>query len=159
MATYPVETIHRTRYAELGYVQDAPTLWRIVDLSGGLQGRVGPLYRTKTELLGDLERYAAAFGCASADKAPLRPQGADDFAQYRDALAACAHESWSGWMQYLFGESQQQPDGSVVIPASCVARWTRQMRMPYAELPMDEQSSDLDEADAIIDCVAQSKAP
>lgn len=55
------DTIHSTRYAELGYVHDGPSLWRIVDLTTG--SRVGLHYRTRLELLADLERYAESFGC------------------------------------------------------------------------------------------------
>lgn len=54
--------LRRTRFAELGYRLDAPECWRIVDLSSGHS--IGPHYRTVLELLADLERYAAGFGCA-----------------------------------------------------------------------------------------------
>ena len=51
----------RTRYPELGYRKEAPTLWRIVAIDG--ESAVGPFYRTKAELLADLNRYAAEYGC------------------------------------------------------------------------------------------------
>ena len=53
-----------TRYPELGYRQDAPGLWRIVATDGNAS--VGPQYRSKTELLADLERFATEYGCAAA---------------------------------------------------------------------------------------------
>jgi hypothetical protein len=64
-----------TRYPELKYVREpdgeSRAYWRIVDVNGGhydqdsgLGGRVGPMYRTKSELLADLDRFAALFGCA-----------------------------------------------------------------------------------------------
>ena len=57
------DSIRKTCFEELGYVCDGPGLWRVVDLSDGRQARVGPQYRTKVELLADLERYARFFGC------------------------------------------------------------------------------------------------
>jgi hypothetical protein len=52
----------RTRFAELGYRCDGPSLWRIYDITDTPQP-VGPQYRTKAELLADLDRYAKNFGC------------------------------------------------------------------------------------------------
>lgn len=45
-----------TRFPELGYEKHGPSLWRIIDTETG--SAVGPQYRTKAELLADLERYA-----------------------------------------------------------------------------------------------------
>ena len=53
----------KTRYPELGYVHSVGC-WRIVDMSTG--DVVGPLYKTRAELLADLPRYAALFGCEGA---------------------------------------------------------------------------------------------
>lgn len=53
-----------TRYAELGYRQDVPDLWRIVDRT--TRASIGPQYRTKGELFGDLDRLARDFGCKGA---------------------------------------------------------------------------------------------
>ena len=54
----------RTRYQELGYRQDGPRLWRVIDLGDDMESAVGPFYQTKAELFGDLARYASVFGCA-----------------------------------------------------------------------------------------------
>lgn len=67
-------TVHRTRFVELGYANTGRGLWRIVALDGagadgwhgGTLNCVGPHYRTKAELLADLTRYAAEYGCADA---------------------------------------------------------------------------------------------
>ena len=57
------ETLRPTRYAELFYRQDAPTLWRIyVKEAGDIAYAVGPHYRTKAELLADLQQYAELYG-------------------------------------------------------------------------------------------------
>jgi hypothetical protein len=55
-------TIHRTRYENLGYFKIENNIWRFVDLQDRTPAQfpraVGQTYRTKTELLADLERYA-----------------------------------------------------------------------------------------------------
>ena len=58
--------IRATRFSELGYTHVTRNLWRNVDISTG--NVVGPHYRSKAELLADLERYAALFGCCAAHK-------------------------------------------------------------------------------------------
>lgn len=49
-----------TRFRELGYRQDAPSCWRIVMYETG--AAVGPQYKTRAELLADLDRFASLFG-------------------------------------------------------------------------------------------------
>ena len=61
-------SIRKTRYPELGYAKHAPDLWRIIDLSDGQA--VGPHYKSKAELLGDLDRYAREFGVAPGSGLP-----------------------------------------------------------------------------------------
>jgi len=73
----------------------------------------------------------------------------------REKLAEYAHEAWSGWMRYLFEKSERNSDGTVTIPAWAVARWTRQMNTPYADLPENEKESDREEADKIIAILQQ----
>lgn len=54
----------KTRFAGLAFYKQAPGLWRVVDIheselnSQGVPSVVGPQYRTKSELLADLDRYA-----------------------------------------------------------------------------------------------------
>lgn len=57
------ENVCPTRYPELGYANDGPSLWRIVTTEDCK--RVGPQYQTKAELLADLNRYAKDYGCES----------------------------------------------------------------------------------------------
>jgi len=56
--------ITKTRYAELGVTRIDRSTWRFVAMDG--EAPVGPFYRTKTEALADLERYAAFYGCPDA---------------------------------------------------------------------------------------------
>jgi hypothetical protein len=70
--------------------------------------------------------------------------------EMREKLAGYAHESWSGWMKYLFEKSQKNADGTVTIPKWAVDRWERQAATPYCELPETEKISDRDEADKML---------
>jgi hypothetical protein len=53
-----------TRFKELNYTKCAANLWRIVDAE--TDATIGPHYKTKTELLADLARYAKEYGCENA---------------------------------------------------------------------------------------------
>lgn len=77
----------------------------------------------------------------------------------RTELAIYAHTAWSGWMQYMFSKCAAQPDGTLIVPAWAVTRWSRQLATPYHMLPTDEQASDLDEADKILQIVANVPIP
>ncbi len=59
-----------------------------------------------------------------------------------DRLAAVEHERWAHWQQYVHDQCQPTDDGSLVIPAELVERWSRQIETPYAELSEDERESD-----------------
>ena len=54
----------KTRFAELSYEKQGNGNWRIIALETG--AAVGPQYPTRMELLADLPRYAADYGCAEA---------------------------------------------------------------------------------------------
>lgn len=59
-------TVRPTRYPELGYVNQQAGLWRVVMMettTNSRLGTIGPYYHTKQELLADLNRFAAEFGC------------------------------------------------------------------------------------------------
>ena len=71
----------------------------------------------------------------------------------REQLADYAHKAWSGWMDYLFSNSVLNDEGTVTIPKDLVDRWKRQIDTDYADLSDKEQSSDLKEADKILDIV------
>jgi hypothetical protein len=56
-----------------------------------------------------------------ADEDPLPTQPSHrihrmDNEALREELANYAHEAWSDWMNYLFGMSRKNDDGSVTIP-------------------------------------------
>lgn len=62
-------SIRPTRFKALGYRQDAPDCWRIIDRSSTPGAAVGPQYASRGELLADLERFARQVGCAEAEPA------------------------------------------------------------------------------------------
>jgi len=77
-----------------------------------------------------------------------------DLPALREAVAAYAHEAWSGWMLHLFRQGQTLVTGEYVTPKYYAERWKRQAGTPYAELPESEKDSDRAEADKILALVA-----
>jgi hypothetical protein len=75
--------------------------------------------------------------------------------ELREALAAYAHEAWSGWMRWMFehgGQVTSHVHGQsywVMLPEK-YERWQRQMSTPYADLPENEKASDRAEADKML---------
>ena len=70
-----------TRYPELSYVTYC-RIWRIVANDTG--NVVGPVYNSKAELLADLSRYAADYGCEGA--LPPQPYCAADIEARRISI-------------------------------------------------------------------------
>lgn len=89
------------------------------------------------------------------------PDESDDLIE---ALAAQAHEAWSGWMAHLFSKCDVKwlDDGATetyyVIPQWAKTRWERQMNTDYADLPEDEKKSDRVEARKYLTCVVRADA-
>lgn len=61
----------QTRYAELGYEEQDRDLWRIIDTS--TRAAIGPHYKSRAELLGDLDRFAREFGATDTGPKLLHP--------------------------------------------------------------------------------------
>ena len=59
-----------------------------------------------------------------------------------ERLAAIEHERWAHWQRYIHSRAEQLPDGSMVIPADLVARWSKQIETPYEALTAEERESD-----------------
>ncbi len=69
-------------------------------------------------------------------------------------LAKNAHESWSGWMRYLFSKLIRDGyNGAAIIPENLVERWKRQSTTAYADLPEEEKASDREEARKILQAI------
>jgi hypothetical protein len=101
--------------------------------------------------------------------------------ELREALAAYAHESWSGWMKYLFSKLCYSPADAALKDVAyeprtthpgqrwntCqwagdarrpVDRWLRQLSTPYADLPEAEKESDRVVADKMLE-ICRRHAP
>ena len=85
-----------------------------------------------------------------------KPGGESAEKKLLEKLAERAHSSWSHWMNYLFSKSSKQSDGSIVIPATLVERWQRQMNTPYSLLSEQEKQSDRNQAEAILPLIDQA---
>ena len=78
----------------------------------------------------------------------------------REILADVSHDIWSHWMRWQFNcctNSVELADGKIIdlggdllIPASRVERWKRQMNQTYQELSEREKESDREQADKIL---------
>lgn len=86
-----MSTILTTRFPELGYTFTSDKCWRFVDIDNsyniGRTSCIGPCYRSKTELLADLERYARQFGC---DGTLAEPTGSVQEMGWRDTALGLA---------------------------------------------------------------------
>ena len=84
-----------------------------------------------------------------AEREAVEPAPAGDA---REALAAYAHEAWSGWMRYLFNAQRgtAHGNGEWTIHAGSAGRWRMQMNTLYASLPESEKQSDREEADKML---------
>ena len=59
-----------------------------------------------------------------------------------DKLADIEHERWSHWQSYLHSCGKPQPDGSLVLPADLVKKWSEQINTRYEDLSEAEKESD-----------------
>lgn len=78
----------KTRYPELMYRQAFPGVWRFV----GDGCDIGPQYPTKAELLADLDRFAAEYGCDGAldEASALRARVAKLETALSDVVTRCS---------------------------------------------------------------------
>ena len=66
--------LYKTRFTEIGFTMNSPGDWRFVDLSDAQDGNknnmhcIGASYPSKEQLLLNVERYAAEYGCEGANK-------------------------------------------------------------------------------------------
>lgn len=86
---------------------------------------------------------------------PRKRKVLTDLEGLKEKLADYAHSAWSRWMKHILEKGYLQNDGSIVLPVGFVSRWTRQMNRTHHELTADEQKSDLEEADLMIEIMLQ----
>ena len=59
-----------------------------------------------------------------------------------EALAVVEHDRWAHWQRYLHSKGTLRKDGSLVLPATLVAQWQRQITTGYRDLSDQEKDSD-----------------
>ena len=73
-----------------------------------------------------------------------------------EVLAAVEHERWAHWQRYVHSRCARSEDGSLVIPAELVERWTAQVSTPYAELSEPEKESDREQVRKYLPLIASA---
>lgn len=61
--------------------------------------------------------------------------------ELRDDLADLEHVQWAHWTKYMLDN----------LTPENIARWTKQIDTPFSELSPEEQKSDYDWADKVLD--------
>lgn len=62
-----------------------------------------------------------------------------------EKLASIEHDRWSHWQRYLHKQCEEDANGSLVMPAELVRRWSAQLSTPYELLSDQEKRSDQEE--------------
>jgi hypothetical protein len=101
-------TTHATRFTPstgIAFRHYGPSHWQHIDTNDGRDAQVGPLYKTKDELLADHEAYLHRAGWISDGSAPADPArvalvnlaravaNLDDWQQIPPAVIQLAHEA------------------------------------------------------------------
>ncbi len=73
-----------------------------------------------------------------------------------EQLAAAEHDRWSDWQRYVFTQCQQAADGSLVVPAELVRKWSRQMDSPFAALTEAEKDSDREQVERYLPIIERA---
>lgn len=76
----------------------------------------------------------------------------------REKLAELERSIYNHWLSYMLSPAcgTFNPDGSFTINAEKVERWRRQMNTPYDQLTEKEKNSDREQAEKVIDVLAQN---
>jgi len=71
-------TLHKTRFAEIGFTMSTPGRWRFVDITDAQDGNknnmheIGAAYPTKEQIMLQIESFATEYGCEGANKPNLQ---------------------------------------------------------------------------------------
>lgn len=71
-----------------------------------------------------------------------------------EQLAALEHERWSHWQRYLHEQCVAGADGSLIIPAELVAKWSAQITTSYSDLSDREKESDREQVRRYLPVIA-----
>ncbi|MER6970896.1 hypothetical protein ABT304_07575 [Nocardioides sp. NPDC000445] len=72
-----------------------------------------------------------------------------------EELAALEHERWAHWQRYLHARCTPGPEGSLIIPASDVRKWAKQMNTSYSDLSEAEKDSDREQVQRYLHVIAR----
>jgi len=81
------------------------------------------------------------------NKRLAEPMNSIFYKMLREKLAELEHERWSNWQRHLHGQCLKYREGILLIPASSVKHWERQINTKYKDLTEREKDSDRKEAD------------
>lgn len=70
-----------------------------------------------------------------------------------EELAAVEHARWAHWQQYLHSKGDLKEDGSLVLPATLVSQWQRQLSTSYDDLTHEEKDSDREQVRKYLDVI------
>ncbi len=62
--------------------------------------------------------------------------------QLHERLAAIEHQRWADWQKWVHDSGTRNPDGTITLPANCVARWDQQIATPYGALSEADKDKD-----------------
>ena len=65
-------------------------------------------------------------------------------------LASLIHDLWIHWMSYLVTKGWTETNGNFTLHKESIERWRRQMATAFADLPVNEQESDIKLAEALL---------
>ena len=75
----------------------------------------------------------------------------------REQLAAIEHERWGDWQAWLMSQRGiEQRNGDIVLKATDVTHWRRQIDTPYDRLSESEKDSDREQVDRYLPLVDQA---
>lgn len=72
-----------------------------------------------------------------------------------EKLAAIEHERWAHWQRYLHEKGEIQADGSLLISADLVQRWSRQYETPFCKLSDSEKESDREQVERYLNLIIE----
>jgi hypothetical protein len=143
-STQPGFKINRTRFEGLGYINQAKGLWRVVDIHDAISSSeprcVGPQYKSKTELLADLERYARESWGYHVESHKLLTGAAREFSNLNSREQLKAVENWLGWQSENLAAGLKSPEDALKLYRG----WLNDAELPeMADTDTDDEGNDM----------------
>lgn len=140
----PAFKINRTRFDGLGYINQSKGVWRVVDIHDAFDSSnprcVGPQYKTKAELLADLERYARESWGYRVESHNLLTGAAREFSNLNAREQLKSVENWLGWQSENLSAGLQSPEDALKLYRG----WLNDSELPeMADDSTDDDGKDL----------------